>query len=51
MEKRDPKEHNTFFYDEDGTNQVSAQIMDSYNSGVIGEQQQTDFQTEGKTEL
>ncbi|HYK72686.1 MAG TPA: hypothetical protein VEV44_06100 [Pseudoneobacillus sp.] len=51
MEKRDPKEHNSFYYDEDGINQVSEQIMNSYNSGVIGEQEQTDSQTEGSTEL
>ncbi|WP_442595461.1 hypothetical protein [Neobacillus sp. D3-1R] len=49
MQKKDPRERNTFFYDEDGANQVSEQIMNSYNSGVI--EQEADVQTEGKTEL
>jgi hypothetical protein len=36
MNKRDPKEY-LFEFDEEGTNQVSAQIMDSYNSGYMGQ--------------
>ncbi|MBT2689341.1 hypothetical protein J7I93_14200 [Bacillus sp. ISL-47] len=35
MEKREPKAQSPFFYDEQGTNEVSAQIMNAYNSGVI----------------
>jgi hypothetical protein len=49
MKKRDSQEKYGFFYDEEGTNEVSQQIMDSYNSGVIGESN-TDAQVEGKTE-
>jgi hypothetical protein len=42
LKKRDSNEQYGFFYDEDGTNLVSQQIMDSYNSGVIGVPEQTD---------
>ncbi len=36
MVKRDPKKY-TFDFDEQGTNEVSQQIMNSYNSGFIDE--------------
>lgn len=48
MKKRDVNEQNSWFYDEDGVNQVTAQIMDSYSSGIVGEPAQ-DSQTEGNT--
>ncbi|MFF2449301.1 hypothetical protein ACFVSW_19845 [Neobacillus sp. NPDC058068] len=35
--KREPNNKFTFDFDEQGTNEVSQQIMDSYNSGFIGE--------------
>ncbi|WP_200870047.1 hypothetical protein [Cytobacillus firmus] len=35
MEKREPKAESAYFFDEQGTNEVSAQIMNAYNSGVI----------------
>lgn len=35
MNKRDPKERSNYFFSEEGTNEVSEQIMDAYNSGVI----------------
>lgn len=35
MNKREPKSQPNLFFDEDGTNAVSEQIMDVYNSGVI----------------
>ncbi|MBS4191597.1 hypothetical protein KHA94_15510 [Bacillus sp. FJAT-49705] len=35
MEKRDPKKQSNLFLNEEGMNQVSDQIMDVYNSGVI----------------
>ncbi|WP_185150641.1 hypothetical protein [Cytobacillus dafuensis] len=35
MEKRDPKKQSIHFLNEEGMNQVSDQIMDVYNSGVI----------------
>jgi hypothetical protein len=37
MEKRDPNKQFSFEFDEQGTNEVSQQIMNSYNSGFIGE--------------
>jgi hypothetical protein len=37
MVKREPNHKFTFVFDEQGTNEVSQQIMDSYNSGFIGE--------------
>jgi hypothetical protein len=45
VKKRNPEEQYGFFYDEDGTNLVSQQIMDSYNSGIIGEQNQVHEET------
>ncbi|MEH7345966.1 hypothetical protein V7122_19165 [Bacillus sp. JJ1532] len=35
MEKRDPKAQANYFFNEEGQNEVSEQIMDAYNSGVI----------------
>jgi hypothetical protein len=35
MEKREPKAGSGYFFDEQGANEVSAQIMNAYNSGVI----------------
>ena len=37
MEKRDPNSIYSFEYDEQGLNEVSEQIMNSYNSGFMGE--------------
>ncbi|MDR7077801.1 hypothetical protein J2Y03_002827 [Neobacillus niacini] len=38
MFKHDPTNKSfTFEFDEKGTNEVSEQIMDSYNSGFIGQ--------------
>lgn len=37
MTKRDQKGKFTFDFDEQGTNEVSEQIMNSYNSGFIGQ--------------
>ncbi|MBU8879701.1 hypothetical protein BGM26_11955 [Bacillus sp. FJAT-29790] len=37
MKKRDSKELLNLFYNEEGANEVSEQIMDAYNSGVIGQ--------------
>ncbi|WP_413308285.1 hypothetical protein AA0X95_09530 [Bacillus sp. 1P10SD] len=37
MEKRDPNNQYSFEFDEKGSNEVSQQIMNSYNSGYIGE--------------
>jgi hypothetical protein len=37
MLKQDPNKF-TFEFDENGTNEVSEQIMDSYNSGYIGQE-------------
>jgi hypothetical protein len=45
MKKRDTNEQYGFFYDEDGTNEVSQQIMDSYNSGVIDPSDQSHYPT------
>lgn len=39
--KKLPKEASSFIYDEEGTNHVSEQIMNAYNSGVVD---QTDGQ-------
>jgi hypothetical protein len=39
MEKREQKGQSFYDYDDTGVNQVSQQIMDSYNSGVIGQEQ------------
>ncbi|MFP7299504.1 hypothetical protein [Neobacillus niacini] len=35
--RQDPNKF-TFEFDENGTNEVSEQIMDSYNSGFIGQE-------------
>lgn len=35
MNKRDPKKPYSFEFDEQGTNLVNEQILDSYNSGFI----------------
>lgn len=37
MSKQDPNKSFTFEFNEQGTNEVSEQIMDSYNSGFIGQ--------------
>jgi hypothetical protein len=37
MLKQDPNKF-TFEFDENGTNEVSEQIMESYNSGYIGQE-------------
>ncbi|MFJ7727217.1 hypothetical protein ACIQXV_13735 [Neobacillus sp. NPDC097160] len=37
MEKRDPNNKFSFEFVEQGVNEVSEQIMNSYNSGFIGE--------------
>ncbi|WP_157042267.1 hypothetical protein [Neobacillus jeddahensis] len=37
MIKRNPTNKFTFDFDEQGTKEVSEQIMNSYNSGFIGE--------------
>jgi hypothetical protein len=37
MSNQDPNKTFSFEYDEQGTNKVSEQIMDSYNSGFIGQ--------------
>ncbi|MEH7354404.1 hypothetical protein V7150_12625 [Neobacillus drentensis] len=37
MVKRDPNSKFLFEFDEQGVNEVSEQIMNSYNSGFIGE--------------
>ncbi|WNS74584.1 hypothetical protein RRV45_16955 [Bacillus sp. DTU_2020_1000418_1_SI_GHA_SEK_038] len=53
MEKRDPKAQANYFFNEEGQNEVSEQIMDAYNSGVI-DQANANFnldaekETEGK---
>jgi hypothetical protein len=51
LKKRDENEEYGFFYDEDGTNLVSQQIMDSYNSGVIGVPEQNDVKTDEQSNL
>ncbi|MBY0124077.1 hypothetical protein [Bacillus sp. S/N-304-OC-R1] len=35
MEKRNPEGQSNYFFNEEGQNEVSDQIMDAYNSGVI----------------
>jgi hypothetical protein len=37
MSKQDPNKTFTFEFDENGANEVGQQIMDSYNSGYIGQ--------------
>jgi hypothetical protein len=38
MYKQDPNKTFSFEFDEQGTNEVSEQIMDSYNSGYIDQE-------------
>jgi hypothetical protein len=35
--KRDPNKQSRYEFDENGTNEVSEQIMNSYNSGFINQ--------------
>ncbi|NMD70749.1 hypothetical protein HHO41_10635 [Bacillus sp. DNRA2] len=37
MKKYPENQQSTFFYDENGTKEVSEQIMDAYNSGFINQ--------------
>jgi len=37
MPKQDPSKSFTFEFNEHGANEVSQQILDSYNSGFIGQ--------------
>jgi hypothetical protein len=46
MSKQDPNKTFTFEFDENGTNEVSQQIMNSYNSGFIGQ----DFEVTNENE-
>jgi hypothetical protein len=46
MTKRDQKGKFTFDFDEQGTNEVSEQIMNSYNSGFIGQDDVEHFRDE-----
>ena len=39
MEKREQRGQSAYDFDDQGIMQVSQQIMDSYNSGVIGQEQ------------
>lgn len=39
MEKKEQRGQSFYDYDDQGVEQVSQQIMDSYNSGVIGQEQ------------
>ncbi|MEH7442468.1 hypothetical protein V7201_09100 [Bacillus sp. JJ1122] len=41
MKKQEREGQPAFDYDDQGVTQVSQQIMDSYNSGVIGQEQMT----------
>jgi hypothetical protein len=50
MEKREQRGRSEYDYDDTGVMQVSQQIMDSYNSGVIG-QEQMKKSTEDNEEL
>lgn len=38
MEKREPVRPSSFIFDEQGQNEVSEQIMNSYNSGFIDQE-------------
>jgi hypothetical protein len=40
MEKQDSKKQVSFEFDEQGANEVSEQIMNSYNSGFINQDSQ-----------
>lgn len=35
MKEKDKQKDGPYFYDEEGLNEVNAQIVDAYNSGVI----------------
>lgn len=35
MKQREEKAQSAYYYNEEGAQEVSAQIMDAYNSGVI----------------
>ncbi|MEQ2527009.1 hypothetical protein WMO40_09870 [Bacillaceae bacterium CLA-AA-H227] len=52
--KKDPTKDFVYFYDEQGTDQVSEQIMNAYNSGVIdqpdGQFDMSQFPTAEETE-
>lgn len=48
MLKQDPGKTFTFEFNEHGANEVSEQIMDSYNSGFIG--QDFEVSNEGSTQ-
>jgi hypothetical protein len=48
MKKQQENPQSIYTYDEHGTKQVSEQIMDSYNSGVID---QTRYEKEGRNTL
>ncbi|GLB58496.1 hypothetical protein [Cytobacillus sp. NCCP-133] len=51
MEKREPKAQAAYFFDEQGANEVSAQIMNAYNSGVIDQSNaQFDMEAQERTE-
>ncbi len=39
MEKKEKSGQSFYDYDDQGVEQVSQQIMDSYNSGVVGQEQ------------
>lgn len=39
MEKREQNNQSSYAFDDQGVMQVSQQIMDSYNSGVVGQEQ------------
>jgi hypothetical protein len=39
MEKKEQRGQSFYDYDDQGIEQVSQQIMDSYNSGVVGQEQ------------
>jgi hypothetical protein len=39
MEKKEQRGQTFYDYDDQGVEQVSQQIMDSYNSGVVGQEQ------------
>ena len=49
MTKKDPNQRNVFEIDEQGTMEVSEQIMDSYNSGFI-DQESYKAETESSAE-
>jgi hypothetical protein len=50
MKKQERLGQPSFDYDDQGVTQVSQQIMDSYNSGVIGQEQMTSVVETGQEE-